>query len=168
METDFSRPSERFRPDKADIEAWNGRIDEMAESEDLESVMRSLASIVNEYDDHNMDRLQCGIYHKALDWLQTLKTQVDGLRGKLGAVRAIQYTSRMANSDGEPVSGTERIMYLFYNRNTISDKDAETVLDRGDPELDPRVVVMWPSQAAALFPDLCEAKEEDDERQDET
>ena len=146
MQADFTSPSERFRPGKAEIEQWNGQLDEMTQKEDLESVMRSLASIVDEYDTRKMDRLQCAVYHRALDWLQTLKN----LDTELGSVRAIEYTSRMAKSDGEPVAGTERTMCLFYNSGVISDADANAILDKGDPELDPRVVVLWPSQAAAL------------------
>lgn len=171
MKLDFTKPSERFRPDKADIGVWNSQLDEITQEDGLDSVMRSLASIVDEYDTSKMDRLQCAVYHKALDWLQTLKTQVERLGSELGAVKAIAYQTGCGNSDGELVKGTEHDMVMFYNTAVISDEDAAKILDQGRQDMDPRVVVLWPQQAVALFPKLHEndpEKGEADGKTDET
>ncbi len=162
MSTDFTKPCAEFRPSPEDIKAWNGDLDAITDKEDLDSVMKSLASIADEYDRLGMDRLQCTIYHKALDWLQSLKGRLEEAVATLDAVRVIEYTSCCANSDGKPVRGTERPMYMVYNRRVIGDADAEEILKQGRQDLDPRVVVLWPSQAFALFPKLKEDYERED------
>lgn len=154
MDNIFDRPSERFLPAPGEIGSWGKDLAAEAGQGSLDSVMKSLAAVADGYGTNGTDRLQHDICYAALDWLQTLKTKLAGAEERLGAVRVIEYQSCMGNSDGEPIEGTERTMYLVYNRSVISDEAAERVLDKGDPDLDPRVVVLWPSQAIAMFPNL--------------
>lgn len=148
------KPSVRFRPSRGELDEWNGRIDELQNDEGLDACMQVLACIVDHYDTMKMDHLQCVIYHRALDWLATLRKDLE-------AFRVIEYEDACADSDGVRVPGTERAMYMAYNTNVVTDEEARGIIGKGRHETDPRVVVLWPSQAEALFPALRERPEED-------
>lgn len=150
------KPSARFAPSRRELDEWNGRIDELQNDEGLDACMQVLACIVDHYDTMKMDHLQCVIYHRALDWLATLRKDLE-------AFRVIEYEDACADSDGDRVPGTERPMYMAYNTNVVTDEEARGIIGKGRHETDPRVVVLWPSQAEALFPALRERPEEDGE-----
>lgn len=160
MDDKKKKPSARFAPSRQELDEWNGRINELQNGEGLDACMQVLACIVDHYDTMRMDHLQCVIYHRALDWLATLKKDLE-------AFRIIEYENACADSDGRRVPGTERAMYMVYNTNIVSDEDAEKILASGRQDMDPRVVILWPSQAKALFPALREGSEEDGESEDE-
>lgn len=141
------KPGLAFRPSREDLDDWNGKIDELHKDEGLDACMQVLACIVDHYDTMKMDRLQCVIYHRALDWLATLKARLESFK-------IIEYGAGCANSDGDLVPGTEHVMYMAFSTDVISVEDAEKILAAGRQDMDPRVVVLWPSQAAALFPAL--------------
>lgn len=151
--SDFSAPCSEYVPPEGDLDAF---LPDSRPKEDLDGVMLSLAAITAHYEKNRMDGLQCRTYRKALDWLQSLKDRVEDANRTLGAIRVIGYGSACCDSDGEPVPGTEMSHMMAYNRNTITDEDAEKILERGDPERDPRVVAASPEQMAALFPHILE------------
>lgn len=140
-------PTEKFAPGKADIAAWNEDIDRLSASDGLDDVMKTFACIVDHFEENHMDRLLCKTYRKALDWLATLKKD-------LSSFRAVEYETGCADSDGNLVPGTSHAMYMVYNTNTVSDGEASEILSSGRADIDPRVAVLWPSQAMALFPGL--------------
>lgn len=160
MDDKKKKPSARFAPSRLELDEWNGRINELQNDEGLDACMQVLACIVDHYDTMKMDHLQCVIYHRALDWLATLKRDLE-------AFRVIEYEDACADSDGRRVPGTEHAMYMAYNTNVVTDEEAHEIIGKGRHETDPRVVVLWPSQAAALFPALREGSEEDGESEDE-
>lgn len=154
--TDFSMPNQAFTPSKEDLEAWNKDIDRLHFNRDLDSCMRVLACIVDEYDSKQMDRLPCQAYHLALDWLQTLKDRLEHANRDKGAIHGIKFSTVCADSDNKPVPGTERESYMIYNVENITDEEAEKLLhNMYSPNLDDRVIVIRPDQAKSLFPALC-------------
>lgn len=104
---------------------------------------------------------------RALDWLLSLKKRLDESNKKLGAVKAVPFTSGCADSDGKIVPGTEVAKLMFYNTDVISDDGAMKLLSDGRQELDPRVVVLWPQEAVALFPALHDADEKGEDGKDD-
>lgn len=161
--TDFSMPNTAFTPSRDDLDAWNGDIDHICFGKDLDSCMRALACIVDEYDSKDMDRLMCRTYHLALDWLQTLKDRLEHANRTMGAIHGFQFSSVCASSDGEPVPGTRRPLYMMYNTESITDEEAEKLFTgMHSPDLDDRVVVMRPAQAKALFPAMCNRYEKEE------
>ena len=102
-----------------------------------------------------------GVLSLALDWLHTLRIRLEKADAAMSAVRLVEFVSSVADSDGNPVPGTEAPRILAYNTAVISDAEATELLDTGRYELDGRVIVMWPSEAKILFPDMHEVKEDD-------
>lgn len=161
--TDFTKPSEKFRPPDESTAAWYRDLDKLAKGdESLDSAMKALAAIEAVHGTRTLDALQRMICRSAMDWLQSLKVRLENANEKYGAVRILEYSTCTANSDGEPIEETRHDMCLVYNQNTISDEDAEDLLRQDRHMLDDRVLVLWPSQVAALFPDRTPIAEEDE------
>lgn len=150
-------PRERFAPTEDELKAWLEDIDAIMASDGLEDAMRALACVTNSRT--RLDRASREACRKALDWMQTMKSDLE-------SIRAIEYQTGCADSDGKIVKGTERPMYMVYNRRTVSDEDAMAILDAGHQDTDPRVVSLWPSQALSLFPALGEKSEEDEGKEE--
>ena len=165
MRRDFKEPTEKFGPSREELDRWGADINRLRLNSDLDSVMRELACIYDWYRRDGVDHLQQKAYRKALDWLQTLKSRLEDANRKLGAIKALEYTDGCGDSDGKLVPGTEQTKIMLYNTDVISDQHAEGVLDAGLQDLDPRVVVLWPSQAAALFPGLGRGEKDKDEEE---
>lgn len=146
-------PGMKFAPSRAELDEWNKQINELLRDAGLDACMKALACIVDEYDTRRMDRIQCEVYHRALDWLATLKSQLE-------AFKAVPYESAIADSDGKPVPGTAHTRYMVYNTAVIGDADAEKLLRQGRQDLDRRVADLWPEQAFALFPGLRQENQE--------
>lgn len=164
QKTDFSKPSGQFRPTWEETDAWGKDLDSLAKSdESLDNAMKALAAIAAGHGTGRLDSLQRMICRNAMDWLQSLKVRLETANETYGAVRILEYSTCTANSDGEPIEETRHDMCLVYNRNTISDEDAEDLLRQDRHTLDDRVLVLWPGQVAALFPDRKTIAEEDED-----
>lgn len=61
-------------------------------------------------------------------------------------LKVIQFTSSMANSDGEPVKGTERNIVVMFNCTQIAAEEVNKLIQSGMYEYDQRVVVLTPTQ----------------------
>ena len=152
-ETDFSKPCTKFEPSREDLGAWESRLNDLIDRNDLDSVMRALATIVADYDAHHIDHIQCHVYHKALDWMCSLKERLENANRCLQEICIAECVERMATSDGAPVPGTERAVSVVYNSRTISIEEVERLLKSGRIESDPRVILSWPENVRNVFPD---------------
>lgn len=154
-------PDIKFEPTREDLDSWNQWTQswhlDTSKCRDLDSAMQLLACLADEYEARQIDRIPCQIYHLALDWLATLKNRIE-------AVKAIIYTSGLAGSDGQLIEGTTSERCMLYNTNTINDQEAETLLQHGLQDTDPRVVDLWMEQAFALFPNLAGEPDQDRSR----
>lgn len=61
-------------------------------------------------------------------------------------LRYIDLTFSTANSDGEPVPGTERQVVILFNKDRISKEEVEELVNKDMLEYDDRVVVLRPGQ----------------------
>ena len=66
-------------------------------------------------------------------------------------LRAITFTTRMANSDGEPIPGTERERNLIFNCTQITEDEVHQLINDDVWELDDRIVSVHSSQLKYLF-----------------
>ena len=66
-------------------------------------------------------------------------------------LRVITFTTRMADSDGEPIPGTERERNLIFNRTQISDDEVTQLINDDAWELDDRIVSVHSYQLKYLF-----------------
>lgn len=88
-----------------------------------------------------------GIISDALYWIKELKHKLD-------SIELIEYETAVYPSHVTSFSSLKSTKYLCYNTAVVSETEAMTVLEKGEQDSDPRVVDLWPQQAAALFPDL--------------
>ena len=65
-------------------------------------------------------------------------------------VMRIDFETRIANSDGEPVKGTERNVTILFNKTVITSGEVEGPINSGMYEYDRRVIVTTPVQADNL------------------
>ena len=65
-------------------------------------------------------------------------------------VMRIDFTTRIANSDGKPVRGTERDVTILFNKTVISEDEIKELIDSGMYEYDSRIIVTTPVQADNL------------------
>ena len=66
-------------------------------------------------------------------------------------LRIITFTTRMADSDGEPIPGTERERNLIFNCTQITENEVNQLIDDDAWELDDRIVSLHSSQLKYLF-----------------
>ena len=66
-------------------------------------------------------------------------------------LRIITFTTRMADSDGEPIPGTERERNLIFNCTQITEEEVHQLIDDDAWELDNRIVSVHSSQLKYLF-----------------
>ena len=66
-------------------------------------------------------------------------------------LRVISFTTRLADSDGEPIPGTERERNLIFNCTQISEDEVHQLIDDDAWELDDRIVSVHSSQLKYLF-----------------
>lgn len=66
-------------------------------------------------------------------------------------LRIITFITRMADSDGEPIPGTERERNLIFNCTQISEDEVNTLIEDDAWELDDRIVSIHSSQLKYLF-----------------
>ena len=66
-------------------------------------------------------------------------------------LRVISFKTALANSDGEPISGTERERNLIFNCTHISENEVHQLINDDAWELDDRVVSIYSSQLKYLF-----------------
>ena len=66
-------------------------------------------------------------------------------------LRIITFTTRMANSDGEPIPGTEREHNLIFNCTQITKDEVDQLINDDAWELDDRIVSVHSSQLRYLF-----------------
>lgn len=65
-------------------------------------------------------------------------------------LKAYKFTTCIANSDGEPVKGTEREHILLFNSSQISCEEVLQLMDNGDWKYDNRVVELNKAQLEFL------------------
>jgi hypothetical protein len=65
-------------------------------------------------------------------------------------VMRIDFETCIANSDGEPVKGTERNVTILFNKTVITDDEVKGLIDSGMYEYDNRIIVTTPRQADNL------------------
>lgn len=65
-------------------------------------------------------------------------------------VMRIDFKTYIANSDGEPVRGTERGVTILFNRTVITGDEVGELINSGMYEYDNRIVVTTPTQADNL------------------
>lgn len=73
-------------------------------------------------------------------------------------IQIMEAEFQSANSDGEPIEGTERIVCLLYNLENISTKEVEDAMMNGRYMFDDRILMADPARAAKLFPHRGEAR----------
>ena len=66
-------------------------------------------------------------------------------------LRVISFTTRLADSDGEPIPGTERERNLIFNCTQITENEVNQLIDDDAWELDDRIVSLHSSQLKYLF-----------------
>ena len=66
-------------------------------------------------------------------------------------LRIITFTTRMANSDGEPIPGTECERNLSFNCTQITEDEVNQLIEDDVWELDDRIVSVHSSQLKYLF-----------------
>lgn len=65
-------------------------------------------------------------------------------------VMRLDFSTGVANSDGELVKGTERDVTILYNKTVITGDEVRELIDSGMYEYDSRVIVTTPIQADNL------------------
>lgn len=65
-------------------------------------------------------------------------------------LKVIQFKSSVANSDGEPVKGTERDIVVMFNCTQITAEEVNELIQSGMYEYDQRVVVLTFTQYTYL------------------
>lgn len=66
-------------------------------------------------------------------------------------LRVITFTTRISNSDGEPIPGTERERNLIFNCTQINEEEVHQLINDDTWELDDRIVSVHSSQLKYLF-----------------
>ena len=66
-------------------------------------------------------------------------------------LRVVTFTTRIADSDGEPIPGTERERNLIFNCTQISEDEVRQLINDDAWELDDRIVSVCSSQLKYLF-----------------
>lgn len=65
-------------------------------------------------------------------------------------VMRIDFSTRICNSDGEPVEGTGRDVTILFNKTVITGDEMEELIDSGMYEYDNRIIVTTPRRADNL------------------
>lgn len=65
-------------------------------------------------------------------------------------VMRLDFSTRICNSDGDPVDGTGRDVSILWNKTVISTDEVYELINNGMYEYDSRVVVTTPTQANNL------------------
>lgn len=71
------------------------------------------------------------------------KTKIENLM----VYKTILYT---CNSDGEPIEGTERPVWVLYNKTQISEEEIEELFENDGWDCDSRLVEISPAQLKFL------------------
>ena len=66
-------------------------------------------------------------------------------------LRIITFTTRITDSDGEPILGTERERNLIFNCTQISEDEVNQLINDDAWEFDDRIVSVYSSQLKYLF-----------------
>ena len=66
-------------------------------------------------------------------------------------LRVVTFTTRIADSDGEPIPGTERERNLIFNCTQITEDEVHQLINDDAWELDDRIVSVHSSQLKYLF-----------------
>ena len=66
-------------------------------------------------------------------------------------LRVVTFTTRMANSDGKPIPGTEREHNLIFNCTQITEDEIHQLIYDDAWEFDDRIVSVHSSQLKYLF-----------------
>ena len=66
-------------------------------------------------------------------------------------LRVITFTTRMADSDGEPIPGTESERNLIFNCTQITEDEVHQLINDDAWEFDDRIVSVYSSQIKYLF-----------------
>lgn len=65
-------------------------------------------------------------------------------------IRRVDFEVCVANSDGEPIRGTERMVSVIYNTQITPAKEVEKLINNGMYEHDERLIVTIPESADIL------------------
>ena len=66
-------------------------------------------------------------------------------------LRILTFVTRMADSYGEPIPGTERERNLIFNCTQITEQEVNKLIDDDAWEIDDRIVSVHSSQLKYLF-----------------
>lgn len=66
-------------------------------------------------------------------------------------LRVITFTTRIADSSGRPIPGTERERNLIFNNTQITEDEVHQLIDDAAWEFDDRIVSVHSSQLKYLF-----------------
>ena len=66
-------------------------------------------------------------------------------------IKRIDFTTRMCDSDDEPINGTEEERVIIYNGDIITQEDLDELIKSGWYAYDDRVIVITKIQADYLF-----------------
>lgn len=65
-------------------------------------------------------------------------------------VMRLDFSTKICNSDGEPIEGTGRDVSILWNETVISTDEIYELINNGMYEYDSRVIVITPTQANNL------------------
>lgn len=65
-------------------------------------------------------------------------------------VMRLDFSTRICNSDGDPIEGTGRDVSILWNKTVISTDEVHELINNGMYEYDNRVIVTTPTQANNL------------------
>lgn len=149
FKTDFTAPSFRYVMSTQQGESRDDAVP-LLQNGSLDAVMRAMNILMTSGDIPN------GMAHDAaraaLDWLETLRQRLEQANRTFSDIKLIEATAVMANSDGEPIRGTERPEIYAWNESVISEAAVTELLRTGAVDYSHKVVKLTPQQAANLFP----------------
>lgn len=65
-------------------------------------------------------------------------------------VKRIDFNYYLADSDGEPIEGTDTKICLLFNTTVISEEEVRNLIDTGMFDYDNRIIVTTPNRADNL------------------
>ena len=94
---------------------------------------------------HRKDRCEWMVTMRMVDWMKIYS----GWRRKM--IRKIEFQTRMCDSCGETISGTEQNVVILYNDKSIGEDTVCKLIQSGQYQFDDRVVIVNSAQAGYLL-----------------
>lgn len=150
FKSDFTAPSFRYVMSTRQGESRDDAVP-LLQDGSLDAVMRAMNILMTSGDIPK--GMAYDAARAALDWLETLRQRLEQANRTFSDIKLIETTSVMANSDGEPIKGTERPEVYAWNENVISEAAVTELLRTGAADYSNKVIKLTIEQAANLFPD---------------